>query len=163
MSLAQAPNFLPRRRLLDGPTPIQRLHGIENALGSSSNRVQIYAKRSPTRSTACGSVGRLCPGGPHAYSHDRAGNHSRWLLPALVNGQSRARSHRMGRVGSRRSRLTKEEAQLHRCRIAHESSKALRQRVECLWVVGIPTGSDQEPANVASLWFAPSFPSTGCV
>jgi L-cysteate sulfo-lyase len=45
MSLAQALNSLPRRRLLDGPTPIRRLHGIENALGSSSNRVQIYAKR----------------------------------------------------------------------------------------------------------------------
>ena len=38
-------NSLPRRRLLDGPTSIQRLHGIENALGSSSNRVQIHAKR----------------------------------------------------------------------------------------------------------------------
>jgi 1-aminocyclopropane-1-carboxylate deaminase/D-cysteine desulfhydrase-like pyridoxal-dependent ACC family enzyme len=45
MSLAQALNSLPRRRLLDGVTPIRRLHGIENALGSSSNRVQIYAKR----------------------------------------------------------------------------------------------------------------------
>jgi hypothetical protein len=36
--------FLARRRLLDGPTPIQRLHGIEIALGSSSNGVRLYAK-----------------------------------------------------------------------------------------------------------------------
>jgi L-cysteate sulfo-lyase len=45
MSLAQALNLLPRRRLLDGPTPIRRLHGIEDALGSPSHGVRIYAKR----------------------------------------------------------------------------------------------------------------------
>jgi L-cysteate sulfo-lyase len=45
MSLPQALNLLPRRRLLDGPTPIQRLHGIEGALDSSSNGVRVYAKR----------------------------------------------------------------------------------------------------------------------
>jgi L-cysteate sulfo-lyase len=45
VSLAQALSLLPRCDLLDGPTPIQRLHRIENALGSSSNGVQIYVKR----------------------------------------------------------------------------------------------------------------------
>jgi D-cysteine desulfhydrase len=45
MSLAEALSFLPRRDLLDGPTPIQRLYRIEDALGSSSNGVRIYAKR----------------------------------------------------------------------------------------------------------------------
>lgn len=43
MSLSQALGRLPRRELLDGPTPIQRLHRIESAL--SLNGVQIYAKR----------------------------------------------------------------------------------------------------------------------
>jgi hypothetical protein len=37
-----------------------------------------------------------------------------------------------GTEGPRRSRLTNEEAQLLRCRIAPESSKASRRRVECL-------------------------------
>jgi L-cysteate sulfo-lyase len=45
MSLSQALSLLPRRDLLEGPTPIQRLHRIEAALGSSSNGVRIYAKR----------------------------------------------------------------------------------------------------------------------
>jgi L-cysteate sulfo-lyase len=45
MSLSQALSHLPRRELLEGPTPIQRLHRIEDALGSSLNGVQIYAKR----------------------------------------------------------------------------------------------------------------------
>ena len=45
MSLSQALSLLPRRDLLDGPTPIQRLHRIEDALGSSLNGVRIYAKR----------------------------------------------------------------------------------------------------------------------
>ena len=45
MSLSLALSFLPRRDLLEGPTPIQRLHRVENALGSSLNGVRIYAKR----------------------------------------------------------------------------------------------------------------------
>ena len=45
MSLSQALSLLPRRDLLEGPTPIQRLHRIEAALGSSLNGVRIYAKR----------------------------------------------------------------------------------------------------------------------
>ena len=45
MSLSQALNRLPRCALLDGSTPIQRLHRIEAALGSSSNGVRIYVKR----------------------------------------------------------------------------------------------------------------------
>jgi D-cysteine desulfhydrase len=45
MSLSQALSLLPRRALLDGPTPIQRLHRIEAALGSSLNGVRIYVKR----------------------------------------------------------------------------------------------------------------------
>jgi L-cysteate sulfo-lyase len=45
MSLSQALSLLPRRDLLEGPTPIQRLHRIEMALGSSLNGVRIYAKR----------------------------------------------------------------------------------------------------------------------
>ena len=45
MSLSQALSLLPRRDLLEGPTPIQRLHGIENALGSSLNGVRIFVKR----------------------------------------------------------------------------------------------------------------------
>ena len=45
MPLSQALNLLPRRDLLDGPTPIQRLHRIETALGSSLNGVRIYTKR----------------------------------------------------------------------------------------------------------------------
>lgn len=45
MSVAQALSLLPRRDLLDGPTPIQRLHRVENAMGSSLNGVRIYAKR----------------------------------------------------------------------------------------------------------------------
>ena len=68
-----------------------------------------------------------------------------------------------GRVGSRRSRLRKEEAPLLRRRIALERSKALRQRVECLWVVGIPIGSGRGRADVASPSFGSSSPLTGCV
>jgi L-cysteate sulfo-lyase len=45
MSLSQALSLLPRRDLLEGRTPIQRLHRIEDALGSSLNGVRIYAKR----------------------------------------------------------------------------------------------------------------------
>ncbi|CAN7201013.1 D-cysteine desulfhydrase family protein [Bosea sp. LjRoot9] len=45
MSLSQALSLLPRRDLLEGPTPIQRLHRIEDALGSSSHGVRLYAKR----------------------------------------------------------------------------------------------------------------------
>jgi len=45
MSLSQALSLLPRRDLLEGPTPIQRLHGIENALASSLNGVRIFVKR----------------------------------------------------------------------------------------------------------------------
>src|SRR5450432_2142257 len=45
MSLSQALSLLPRRDLLEGPTTIQRLHRVENALGSSSNGVRLYAKR----------------------------------------------------------------------------------------------------------------------
>ena len=45
MSLAQALSLLPRRDLLEGPTPIQRLHRIEDAMGLSSNGIRIYAKR----------------------------------------------------------------------------------------------------------------------
>src|SRR5260221_5435043 len=45
MSLSKALSLLPRRDLLEGPTPIQRLHRIEDALGSSLNGVRIYAKR----------------------------------------------------------------------------------------------------------------------
>src|SRR4030081_1703446 len=45
MSLSQALSLVPRCDLLDGPTPIQRLHRIEDALGSSSNGVRIYVKR----------------------------------------------------------------------------------------------------------------------
>jgi L-cysteate sulfo-lyase len=45
MSLSQALALLPRRKFLEGPTPIQRLHRIEEALGSSLNGVRIYAKR----------------------------------------------------------------------------------------------------------------------
>jgi D-cysteine desulfhydrase len=45
MSLSQALSLLPRRDLLEGPTPIQRLHRIEDAMGLSSNGIRIYAKR----------------------------------------------------------------------------------------------------------------------
>jgi L-cysteate sulfo-lyase len=45
MSLSQALSLRPCRGLLVGPTPIQRLHRIEDALGSSLNGVRIYAKR----------------------------------------------------------------------------------------------------------------------
>ncbi|MEH2487725.1 D-cysteine desulfhydrase family protein [Bradyrhizobium sp. AZCC 2230] len=45
MSLSQALSLLPRRDLLEGPTPIQRLFGIENALASSLKGVRLYAKR----------------------------------------------------------------------------------------------------------------------
>jgi L-cysteate sulfo-lyase len=45
MSLVQAMSLLPRRRLLEGPTSIQRLHRIEDASGSSAHGVRIYAKR----------------------------------------------------------------------------------------------------------------------
>ncbi|MGY4573701.1 D-cysteine desulfhydrase family protein [Bradyrhizobium sp. USDA 3256] len=45
MSLSQALSLERRRDLLEGPTPIQRLHGIEDALGSSLNGVRIYCKR----------------------------------------------------------------------------------------------------------------------
>jgi D-cysteine desulfhydrase len=45
MSLSRALSLLPRRDLLEGPTPIQRLHRVENALGSLLNGVRIYAKR----------------------------------------------------------------------------------------------------------------------
>jgi len=45
MSLVEALKRLPRRPLLEGPTPVQRLHRIEDALGSSLNGVRIYAKR----------------------------------------------------------------------------------------------------------------------
>jgi L-cysteate sulfo-lyase len=45
MSLFQALSRLPRRVLLEEPTPIQRLHRIEDALDSSLNGVRIYAKR----------------------------------------------------------------------------------------------------------------------
>ena len=45
MSLSQALSLLPRRDLMEGPTPIQRLHRVEDALGSSLNGVRIYAKR----------------------------------------------------------------------------------------------------------------------
>lgn len=45
MSLSQALGLMPRRTLLEGPPPIQRLCRIEDALGSSSNGVRIYAKR----------------------------------------------------------------------------------------------------------------------
>jgi hypothetical protein len=65
------------------------------------------------------------------------------------------------RVGNRRSRLTKEEAQLPRRRIAIESSKALRPRAECLWVVGIPIGSGRGRADAASPSFGLSSLSNG--
>lgn len=45
MSLAQALASLPRCDLVDGPTPIQRLHRVEAKLGSSLNGVELYAKR----------------------------------------------------------------------------------------------------------------------
>ncbi len=45
MSLSRALSIQPRRLLLDGPTPIQRLTRIEEALGSSAKGVHIYAKR----------------------------------------------------------------------------------------------------------------------
>jgi L-cysteate sulfo-lyase len=45
MSLFQALSRLPRKTLLEGPTPIHHLHRIEDALGSSLNGVRIYAKR----------------------------------------------------------------------------------------------------------------------
>ncbi|MDM0022307.1 D-cysteine desulfhydrase family protein [Variovorax saccharolyticus] len=45
MQLSQSLDRLPRRTLLDGPTSIQRLTRIEEALGSSLNGVRIYAKR----------------------------------------------------------------------------------------------------------------------
>ena len=45
MSLAQALALLSRCDLLDGPTPIQRLHRVEATLGSSLNSVELYAKR----------------------------------------------------------------------------------------------------------------------
>lgn len=45
MSLSKALSLLPRRYLLEEPTPIQRLHGIENALASSLGGVRIYVKR----------------------------------------------------------------------------------------------------------------------
>jgi L-cysteate sulfo-lyase len=45
MPLSQALSLLARCDLLEGRTPIQRLHRIEDALGSSSNGVRIYVKR----------------------------------------------------------------------------------------------------------------------
>jgi L-cysteate sulfo-lyase len=45
MSLSQALAFLPRSYLLEGPTPIQRLHRVEHALRSSLNGVELYVKR----------------------------------------------------------------------------------------------------------------------
>lgn len=45
MSLSDSLRRMPRRDLLEGPTPIQRLHRIEDALGSSLNGVRIYVKR----------------------------------------------------------------------------------------------------------------------
>jgi L-cysteate sulfo-lyase len=45
MSLSKALSLLPRRYLLEEPTPIQRLHGIENALASSLRGIRIYVKR----------------------------------------------------------------------------------------------------------------------
>lgn len=45
MPLSQALARIPRCQLLDGPTPIQRLHRIEQALGASLNGVRLHAKR----------------------------------------------------------------------------------------------------------------------
>jgi L-cysteate sulfo-lyase len=45
MSLSRALALLPRRKFLEGPTPIQRLHRVEEALGSSLNGARLYAKR----------------------------------------------------------------------------------------------------------------------
>lgn len=45
MHLSRSLDRLPRRTLLEGPTSIQRLARIEDALGSSLNGVRLYAKR----------------------------------------------------------------------------------------------------------------------
>jgi D-cysteine desulfhydrase len=45
MSLSQALSLVPRRDLLEGPTPLQRLYRIEGALDLSRYGVRLYAKR----------------------------------------------------------------------------------------------------------------------
>src|SRR5882724_210790 len=45
MSLSQALSLVPRRDLLEGPTPLQRLYRIEGALDRSRPGVRLYAKR----------------------------------------------------------------------------------------------------------------------
>ncbi|UIJ46430.1 D-cysteine desulfhydrase family protein [Sphingomonas cannabina] len=45
MDLEAALRNRPRTRLIDGPTPIQRLHRIEEALGEAAKGVALYAKR----------------------------------------------------------------------------------------------------------------------
>ena len=47
MALATLPGLdaLPRVDLLDGPTPIQRLERIEQALGLASRGIRLHAKR----------------------------------------------------------------------------------------------------------------------
>lgn len=54
MSLSDALAALPRRKLLDGPTPIQRLHRIEGALGLSLKGVELYVKRDDLQSLGGG-------------------------------------------------------------------------------------------------------------
>ncbi len=43
--LSSALQRFPRYALLDGPTPIQRLSGLEAALGAAANGVRLYVKR----------------------------------------------------------------------------------------------------------------------
>jgi len=45
IDLAAALQRFPRYALLDGPTPIQRLAGLEAALGAAANGVRLYVKR----------------------------------------------------------------------------------------------------------------------
>ena len=45
MVLAEALSRYPRTRLMEGPTPLQRLRRVEAALGPALNGVQLYVKR----------------------------------------------------------------------------------------------------------------------
>jgi 1-aminocyclopropane-1-carboxylate deaminase len=54
MHLSDALDRLPRVPLLDGPTPIQRLHRLEDALGSALNGVRIFVKRDDVMSLGGG-------------------------------------------------------------------------------------------------------------
>ncbi|MEI2302135.1 D-cysteine desulfhydrase family protein [Ensifer sp. MJa1] len=45
MSLSKALSLMPRRKLTRGPTPIERLERIEDALGAAAKGIRLYAKR----------------------------------------------------------------------------------------------------------------------